>query len=84
MATLTIAIDPAILEAARLEAERRQMTLDQLVSDYLASFVRPTQEDKEALIRLMHEGPLGHIDRPLTREEIYAERTWPRLTSFKS
>jgi hypothetical protein len=36
MARLTIAIDPTILEAARLEAKRRQVTLDQMVADSLA------------------------------------------------
>jgi hypothetical protein len=80
MATLTIAIDPELLEAAKLEAERRQTSVEQLVADYLAGLAQPgpTDEDNEALIRLMYEGRLGHIDRPLTREEIYAERTWPR------
>ena len=35
MATLTVTIDPEILEAANREAERRQITLDQLVTDRL-------------------------------------------------
>lgn len=80
MATLTIAIDPAILEAARLEAERRHVSLDQLVVDYLAGLAHPspTEEDKRELIDLMHRGPLGDLGRLPTREEIYAERTWPR------
>ena len=37
MASLTIAIDPEILEAAKLEAERRHVSLDQMVADYLAT-----------------------------------------------
>jgi hypothetical protein len=80
MASLTIAIDPAILEAARLEAECRQMSLDQMVSDYLVTVAHASesQANAENLIRLMNEGVLGDIDRPMTREEIYAERTWPR------
>jgi Family of unknown function (DUF6364) len=80
MATLTIAIDPELLEAAKLEAERRKTSLDQMIADYLTGVAqtRPTDADNEALIRLMYEGRLGNIDRPLTREEIYAERTWPR------
>jgi vacuolar-type H+-ATPase subunit E/Vma4 len=80
MASLTITIDPAILEAARHEAERRQTSLDQMVSDYLATVAHTSQRtaDAERLIRLMNEGPLGVIDKPLTREEIYAERTRPR------
>ena len=80
MASLTLTIDPEILEAAKLEAERRQTSLDKMVAEYLAGLARPrpTDADNEALIRLMYEGRLGHIDRPLTREEIYAERTWPR------
>jgi|GEM_PF-5644766 len=80
MATLTIAIDPELLEAAKLEAERRHTSLDQLIAESLASISlkRPSEEDNEELIRLMRERPLGSIDRLLTREEIYAERTWPR------
>jgi hypothetical protein len=80
MASLTLTIDAEILEAAKLEAERRHTTLDQLVAESLAAVApkRVTDEDKEELIRLMKERPLGSIDRPLTREEIYAERTWPR------
>jgi hypothetical protein len=80
MATLTLTIDPEILEAAKREAERRQITLDQLVIDTLTTVVpkKPVAKNNQRLIELMNEGVLGHIDRPLTREEIYAERTWPR------
>jgi hypothetical protein len=80
MATLTLTIDPEILEAAKREAERRQITLDQLVIDTLSTVVpqKPVEKNNQRLIELMNEGVLGHIDRPLTREEIYAERTWPR------
>ncbi len=79
MASLTIAIDPEVLEAARLEAERRHVSLDKIVADYLATIAPLNREKSNAeLLRLMNEGPLGHIDRPMTREEIYAERTWPR------
>jgi hypothetical protein len=80
MATLTLTIDPELLEAAKLEADRRHTTLDQLVADSLAglSQPRPTAEDNRALIELMYTSPLGEIGKPLTREEIYAERTWPR------
>ena len=81
MASLTIAIDPEILEAAKLEAERRQTTLDQLVAELLKSVSvaeSPRKRDNSALLRLMERGLLGDIGKPLTREEIYAERTWPR------
>ncbi len=80
MASLTIAIDPEILEAAKLEAERRHVSLDQMVADYLATIAHASDHtaNAENLIRLMEEGVLGHVDKPLTREEIYAERTWPR------
>jgi hypothetical protein len=80
MATLTVTIDPEILEAAKREAERRQITLDQLVTDRHTTVVpqKPVEKSNQRLIELMNEGVLGHIDRPLTREEIYAERTWPR------
>ena len=81
MATLTVTIDPEILEAAKREAERRQTTLEQLVADLLktvASEGPPRDHDNSALLRLMERGPLGDIGKPLTREEIYAERSWPR------
>jgi hypothetical protein len=81
MATLTLTIDPAILESAQREADRRQITLDQLISDQLAKLPGtdpPRNHDNSALLRLMERGPLGDIGKPLTREEIYAERTWPR------
>jgi hypothetical protein len=81
MASLTLTIDPEILEAAKLEAERRQTTLDQLVAELLKSVSctePPRDRDNSALLRLMERSPLGDIGKPLTREEIYAERTWPR------
>jgi len=81
MASLTLTIDPELLEAAKLEAERRHITLDELISDKLAgiSRSRPTAEEKEALIALMHQGPLGDLGPLPTSEEIYEERTkWPR------
>ncbi len=81
MVPLTIAIDPELLEAAKLEAERRHITLDELISDKIRgiSRSRPTEEEKEALIALMREGPLGDLGPLPTREEIYEECTkWPR------
>lgn len=81
MATLTVTIDPTVLEAAEREAERRKVTLDQMVADYLATVAPPRTKrthDNSELVRLMHESPLGDMGKPLTREEIYAERTWPR------
>jgi hypothetical protein len=80
MATLTITLDPELLEAAQREAELSQTTVEELVIDFLRTIARPrpTNEEIERMIELMKQGPLGTIDRPLTREEIYAERTWPR------
>jgi hypothetical protein len=81
MASLTIAIDPEILEAARVEAERRKTSLDQMVAEFFTSVTREAESKRNSqeLVRLMNEGVLGAIDRPLTREEIYAERMrWPR------
>jgi hypothetical protein len=81
MATLTLTLAPEIIEAARLEAERRHTTLDQLVADTLASVAtkKPNDDFGHAkLVRLMARAPLGNIGKPLTRDEIYAERTWPR------
>jgi len=81
MASLTIAIDPEILEAARLEAERRNTTLDQMVEGYLTSLTREAESKRntDELVRLMNEGVLGELGKLPTREEIYAERVrWPR------
>jgi len=82
MASLTIQIDPELLQAANSEAERRHTSVDQLVTDYFAGLAGSAGSDpaskSEELIRLMYEGRLGHIDVPLTREEMYADRVWPR------
>jgi hypothetical protein len=80
MATLTVTIDAGVLEAAKLEAERRHTSLDRLVSDLITAAAAPAEAERDTsnLVRLMNEGVLGPIDRPLTREEIYAECTWPR------
>jgi hypothetical protein len=81
MATLTLTIDPELLEAAKREAERRQITLDQFVSETLARTTksRLTDADKNDLIQMMKDGVLGDLGKLPTREEIYAERTqWPR------
>jgi len=82
MATLTVQLDAELLKAANSEAERRHTSVDQLVSDYFAGLTGSVASDpvnkSEELIRLMYEGRLGHIDVPLTREEIYADRVWPR------
>ena len=81
MATLTLTIDPELLEAAKLEAERRQITLDQLVAESLSP-IAPIKANGDyghaELVRLMARAPLGDIGKPLTRDEIYAERSWPR------
>jgi len=80
MATLTLTLDPELLQSIMLEAERRHITLDQFFADSVSTYTpnRPRKRDNSNLTRLMNEGALGQIDRPLTREEIYAERTWPR------
>ena len=80
MASLTITIEPELLEAAKAEAERRHTSVDKLVTDSLAAAVpkRPNEERVRAFIELMNSGPLGDLGKLPTREEIYAERTWPR------
>jgi hypothetical protein len=82
MATLTLTIDPAILEVAKREAERRQITLDQLVAEGLLTVApRDTgqKHDNSNLLRLMEQGVLGDLGQLPTREEIYSEcTTWPR------
>ena len=81
MATLTLTIDPELLEAAKHEAERRHITLDQFVSETLAKTTksRLTDADKNDLIQMMKDGVLGDLGKLPTRDEIYADRTqWPR------
>jgi hypothetical protein len=82
MATLTLTIDPELLEAAKLEAERRHITLDQFVADSVSTCTptRPAKKrDNSNLVSLMEEGILGDLGKLPTREELYAERTrWPR------
>jgi hypothetical protein len=70
MASLTISIDPELLEPAKLEAERRHITLDELVADKLAAIANiPSQRkrDNSALVRLMEEesGQTSHARRDL-------------------
>ncbi len=79
MATLTVTIDPAVLEVAQREAERRQMTLDAFIAESLSNLSAPTPADDfghAELVELMARAPLGQMGKPLTRDEIYAERTW--------
>jgi hypothetical protein len=81
MATLTVSVEAKLIETLKSEAERRGTTLDELVVEKLAgvSPVPPPQKrDHSALLRLMERAPLGDFGTPLSREEIYAERTWPR------
>jgi hypothetical protein len=90
MESLTVAIEPEILDAARLQAARRNTSLDQMVVDYVASVAHesePTpaksseerEENRRKLLELMYISPLGDLGKLPTREEIYAERTrWPR------
>jgi hypothetical protein len=82
MATLTLTIDPELLEAAKLEAERRHITLDQFFADSVSTYTptRPAKKrDNSNLVRLMEEGVLGDLGKLPTREEIYEERMkWPR------
>jgi uncharacterized protein YjiS (DUF1127 family) len=51
-----------------------------MVADYLATVAPPVsrESNREALLRLIQQSLLGDIGKPLTREEIYTERTWPR------
>ena len=90
MASVTFTVDPETLEAAQQVAEQRQTSLDQMFFDYVASVARvgerdeasikaEREENRRQLLELMYSSPLGVIDRPLTREEIYKERErWPR------
>jgi len=90
MVSVSFTVDPEILDAARLEAERRNTTLDQVVADSLAHFAHPAEpvgeegssdreENRRKLLELMYSSPLGDLGKLPTREEIYAERTrWPR------
>jgi len=90
MESLTVAIDAETLDAARLQAERRNTSLDQMVSDYVASVAHggerdeaslkaDREENRHRLLELINQGVLGDLGKLPTRDEIYAERTrWPR------
>jgi predicted HicB family RNase H-like nuclease len=45
VATLTVTIDPEILEAAKREAERRQTTLEQFVIERLRTLLSQKPEE---------------------------------------
>jgi hypothetical protein len=81
MATYTLTIDAELLEAAKVEAERRNKSLDQMFSEYIAAIAHHPETERNAdnLIRLMEEGLFGDVGKLPTREEIYEERMqWPR------
>jgi len=64
MATLTITLEASVLEAAKLAAERRQLSLDQLVGEYLSGFASTEIEDLRSSAWVPG----------VTRELMYAER----------
>lgn len=79
MSTLTLDIGQELLEAAKLEADRRHIGVDQLVKDYFATTFTPlAKKNPDALLALLERGLLNLDAAPLTREEIYADRLWPR------
>ena len=78
MATLTVALEPEILEIAQSEAQRRNLSIDQLVAELIEQHIPDRERAKTEILRMLNEGILGDIGRPLTRDEVYAERTWPR------
>lgn len=81
MSTYTLTIDAELLAAAKVEAERRNMSLDQMISEYVSSIANPGKTERSAdnLIRLMEEGLFGDVGKLPTRDEIYEERMrWPR------
>ena len=78
MATLTVALEPEILEIAQSEAQRRNLSIDQLVAELIEQHIPDRERARTEILRMLNEGILGDIGRPLTRDEVYAERTWPR------
>jgi hypothetical protein len=81
MATLTIKLEPELLQAAQQQAEQRNITVEQFIADTIATVLPSTGHpyDNSTLVRLMDEGILGDLGPLPTRDEIYAERTqWPR------
>ena len=77
MVTVTFEIDSETLQAARIQAERRNTSIEEMVLEYIANLAHagPTEEDNKRLIELIHSSPLGDLGKLPTREEIYAERT---------
>lgn len=74
MKNVTITMDDAVADWARMEAARRNTSVSRLVGELLAEKMR----HDDAYERAMHEAlkfkSLPFEGRPLTREEIYAER----------
>jgi hypothetical protein len=81
MATVVLDVSPEVLEHAKERAASQNTTVERVLEESLANFAEGhvVEERKGARLLALLDKGLYHLNSaPLTREETYAERTWPR------
>ena len=69
---LTLAIDEALLDRARVVAALKRTSVNAMIRDFLERLVEAEKgkdEAREALLKLIDESEANFADRPFTREE---------------
>lgn len=74
MKNVTITMDDAVADWARLEAARRNTSVSRLVGEMLAEKMRHDDAYERAMHQALKFKPIDLQGPYLTREEIYAER----------
>jgi hypothetical protein len=74
MKNVTVTMEESVAEWARLEAARRNTSVSRLVGEMLAEKMRHDDAYERAMREALTFKALPFEGRPLTRDEIYAER----------
>ena len=82
MKNITLAVDEAVLDEARIYAAKRNTTVNALVRDFLKDLVREEERlaDTQRRLKNLIDNSTGEIgpDYVWNRDEIYEERMFPR------
>lgn len=74
MKNVTITMDDAVADWARIEAAKRNTSVSRLVGEMLAEKMRRDDAYERAMREALEFKPIPFEGRYLTRDEIYAER----------
>jgi len=74
MKNVTVTMEDAVAEWARLEAARRNTSVSRLIGEMLAEKMRRTDRYERAMREALKFHPIEFGGPFLTRDEIYAER----------